>query len=743
MRALRGFLFCFLLLMGAALTYAQDSVPLLDPVPAVETQLRAPITSPQMPRVRYAAFNPQALTRAANVGSQITLNLFDDVVLTSTTLRVDARFNEQAGYVWYGQIDGMEGAGGVMVVGEDSITASFFTPQGHFTIERDASGFYRVTEIAPFVNPAESDALIPPAPPAGNAPELLSLPAEPRATGGYVDVMVLVTPAARTYLGGMSTVIQRAELMVATANQARMNSGVNMHMRLVHVAAIPFTERATMTADIEAVTFNSGEARNLRDQYGADLVTLITKDKEDVYCGRGWLLNGMDNLSWRQQYGYSVVSVSAGSYDYDCTLGATFAHEAGHNMGGSHDHANTNFGSLTPYAYGYQDPQGQFSTIMAYETGGSCGGGSCVRIPYFSTPRVKYWGRVIGRVDWADMTRLLNMTSPFVASFRGARVTSSPLPAFDLVSPVDMTELTSKNTVFTWSAVSGATHYQLSVFNASGGVHYRTFVSASACSSTCSFNTASVTNWNPPAIHNLTWRVRAFNSVYQNSVLSAQKWTLRTRFLPKPVILTTPLAKEIITTPLVTFRWPDDARVEKFRMQILDAAGKVIYGSGWQLADTTLCPSGMCAHTVNLSALSTPIKEGATYRWRVQTSSSSVAVTTVSGNRAFIVDVLPPNITPSTPAPQAVVPTRRPVFTWARATNVTQYRIVYRNSVKQWVTPWASADTLCDATVCTLDFATQTFGLPQKAGEWFVQGRTPNIVGIIRSPARKMSIVLP
>ncbi len=735
MRVLRGFVLCLLLLMGAALTNAQDTIPLLEPVNNGANQMRAPLTSPQMVRARYVAFNPQALTRAASVGSQITLNLFDDVALTATTLRVDSRLNGQGGYVWYGEIPNMLGAGGVMVVGEDLVTASFFTPQGHFTIEREASGFYRVTQLAPFENPTESDAVIPPAPPANAGAAPLPLPAAPRATGGYVDVLVLVTPAARDAIGNMDLVLQRSELMVAIANLSRMNSGVTMQLRLVQVTGINYQERINMNEDLYAIT-DSPAADALRNQYGADLVTLITKDKGGNNCGLAWVLNGLDNVAWRQKYGYNVLN-------FDCLGGTIFAHESGHNMGGLHDHANAGSGGWMPFAYGYQNPQGKFATVMAYATGGTCTNSYCDKILYFSTPKLRYLGRPIGKADWADMTRLLNMTSSFVASFRAAKVTSTALPAFDLVSPVDMTELASKNTVFSWSAVAGATHYQLNISNAAKTFSYRKFINASACSSICSFDTTSVTNWNPPAIDDLTWRVKALDSVYQKSSLSTQLWTLKTRFLPKPLIINTPLANEIVTMPQVTFTWPDDARVEKFRMQLFDDAGNVVYGTGWPLADETLCPAGVCTRTVDLTALTNPIKEGAIYRWRVEASSSSVAITTFSGRRPFMVDVMPPNITPISPANQEIVPTRRPVFTWARAANVAQYRFVYKNSAKQLMTAWLNADTLCDASACTLDLNTQTFGLPLKVGEWFVQGRIPKITGVIRSPSLKINIVLP
>jgi len=741
MRALRGFFLLLLLLMGAALTNAQNAVPLLDPITDGASQSRVPLTSPQMLRARYVAFNPQALNSAANVGAQLQLNLFDDAVFTAITTRVEARLNGASGYVWYGEIPDMMGSGGVMVVGDDSVSASFFTPQGHFTIEREESGFYRVTQLAPFENPTESDAIVPPAPPASVGPE--PLPAAPRATGGYVDVMVLVTPAARDALGGMATVTQRAESMVAIANLARMNSGITMQMRLVHVAAIPFTEGATMNADLDYITFSHSQAHSLRDQYGADIVSLITKDKQQSYCGLGWLLMSTDNLSWRQQYGYNVVSMSAGGWGYDCTQDATFAHESGHNMGGSHDHANTNFGALTPYSYGYQDPKGKFATVMAYSSGGSCTGGNCARILMFSTPKVKYLGRPIGKADWADMARLLNMTSPFVANFRTSTVDSPALPAFDLVAPSDMTELASKNTAFTWNAVAGASNYQLIVNTASKKFSYRAYIDAEDCTSTCTFDTSTVTNWNPPAIEDMTWRVKAFNSVYQNSVLSTQTWTLKTRYLPKPVLLNTPDTNAIITAPQVTFTWPDDARVEKFRFVLYAPDSTIAYNSGWLLADDTLCPSGMCALTLNLTALSKAVKEGAVYKWRVDTSSSSVPVVTFSWRRPFNVDVLPASVEALTPADQEIVPTRRPVFTWTRAANVTQYRFVYKNSAKQLMTGWLNADAICDASVCTLDLNTQTFGLPLKVGEWFVQGRIPKIAGAARSASRKINVVLP
>jgi hypothetical protein len=106
------------------------------------------------------------------------------------------------------------------------------------------------------------------------------------------------------------------------------------------------------------------------------------------------------------------------------------AHELGHNLGSSHDHANSSGTPLFPYAYGYQSPNQTFRDIMAYD----CPGG-CPRINQWANPDVWHVGEPTG-VDFetnpanaADVARTFNEVKGVVANFRPNCSTAPPDPS--------------------------------------------------------------------------------------------------------------------------------------------------------------------------------------------------------------------------------------------------------------------------------------------------------------------------
>jgi hypothetical protein len=96
-----------------------------------------------------------------------------------------------------------------------------------------------------------------------------------------------------------------------------------------------------------------------------------------------------------------------------------FAHEVGHNYGCEHDRLNANPGK--PFQYGWQDPEAQFRTIMAY----GCPKKFCPRINYFSNPVKRYMGKIMGN-EINDCARQHNEVRERVALYRRARLTNAP-----------------------------------------------------------------------------------------------------------------------------------------------------------------------------------------------------------------------------------------------------------------------------------------------------------------------------
>mmetsp|Transcript_25700 Transcript_25700/g.44898 ORF Transcript_25700/g.44898 Transcript_25700/m.44898 type:complete len:1663 (+) Transcript_25700:1-4989(+) len=109
-----------------------------------------------------------------------------------------------------------------------------------------------------------------------------------------------------------------------------------------------------------------------------------------------------------------MFSVTLSAY----AVNAVFAHEVGHNFGCQHDRLNS--GAGRPYEYGWQDPEADFRTIMAYNCPGGCG-----RIPYFSNLNKLYQDQIMGNAE-NDCARKHNEVREKVAAYRNVKLTHAP-----------------------------------------------------------------------------------------------------------------------------------------------------------------------------------------------------------------------------------------------------------------------------------------------------------------------------
>src|SRR5690606_10215543 len=102
------------------------------------------------------------------------------------------------------------------------------------------------------------------------------------------------------------------------------------------------------------------------------------------------------------------IDIDTGFYCDDFTL----AHELGHNMGSTHDRANTSISPVFPYSYGYGF-SGEFGTVMSYIN---------PAIAMFSNPNIDCLGQPCGIAQpdpaSADNARSINNTRFEVAAFR-------------------------------------------------------------------------------------------------------------------------------------------------------------------------------------------------------------------------------------------------------------------------------------------------------------------------------------
>ena len=135
-------------------------------------------------------------------------------------------------------------------------------------------------------------------------------------------------------------------------------SDINASLNLVHVEEINFNESSNITNDLTSLASNQ-YVKNLRDQYGADLVSIMRKDAGG-FCGIAYVMSPATTAF--ASNAYSVVA-------FDCAVSnLSFAHETGHNMGAQHDRANSgSFPGAYSFSYGHRYlGSNSFRTIMAY-----------------------------------------------------------------------------------------------------------------------------------------------------------------------------------------------------------------------------------------------------------------------------------------------------------------------------------------------------------------------------------------
>jgi hypothetical protein len=265
------------------------------------------------------------------------------------------------------------------------------------------------------------------------------------AAASTVDLAIGYTPGFASANGGTSGATTRLNYLVDVANAAYGNSDINAQVRVVKIVQVDYTETNSNETALEQLSgYKSGSGpitpdaafdalRAAREQYGADLVTLVRdyQEPEQGGCGIAWLLGGSlqgigAGEGW-DELGYSVVGDGSDAGNdgksYYC-LDESLAHELGHNMGAAHDKETAkgddgtldnpdDYGAFT-YSFGYKTgiTTGNFYTIMAYGDTGQ----TIYRV--FSSPASTFCGGLACGSASEDNTRTLNTTIPIVAAFR-------------------------------------------------------------------------------------------------------------------------------------------------------------------------------------------------------------------------------------------------------------------------------------------------------------------------------------
>lgn len=410
-------------------------------------------------RHRVAGVRPAALAPICSsaYGQEVTFPLFDDVTVQAVETK---RSTVGSLLVWHGTVTGTADQDVVLTLeggcdrqpGNEILSAQFLLGGDLYAVEPLAKGRVLVTQTTPLTDEDEPRVFPPPAtrPVTGGttaqdaalAGAVLSSDEVDRAATackggqGYslVDVLVGYTPGARTEAGGDAQIRAAAARGIALTNEAFAESGVKTRVRLVGtaLASVSAAQDGVTNSLLAAVAkTNDGVADNipqLRDQYGADLVSVIAAGRAAGGLGYTPPDPGPSTAPW----GYSVVGRSAVSR-------FSMGHEIGHNLSADHDRVTQ---PVQPEngATGYFPPKGDWSSVMAYES--SCRKatkGVCTRINRFSNPKQSYRGEPlgvpIGKHDSADSTDVLSRTGKAVAAYRPAKTADALCAVTASVAP--------------------------------------------------------------------------------------------------------------------------------------------------------------------------------------------------------------------------------------------------------------------------------------------------------------------
>lgn len=482
-----------------------------------------------------------------------------------------------------------------------------------------------------------------------------------------IDIMVVYTPQAESSWGGEANTVANITQAVTNMNASMTNSGINnVTFRLVHTEKVNYTESGNFSTDLTRLSgTNDGYMDNihaLRDQYGADIVSLIIGSPTSS-CGIGYLNTNPSAYSAGNAFNVSLYSCVVSNF--------TMAHESGHNMGLRHDWYVD--ASITPceHHHGYVNEvalaQGTSSavsarwrTIMAYNDRCSVAGFNCTRVNIWSNPTLAYngdaAGKPIGSVESSDeayafyrMACLVAAFKPTAGALTGGSTCSAP-------AGVNTINITSTSSTAIWDAVSGAYSYDVDYKLSSSG----SWINIAAGTTSTSWGLAALA---PATTYD--WRVRANCSSGSSSYTQTQFTTQSSTSCTAPAGANT----TNITTTSATATWNAVSGANSYDVDYKQSSS----GSWINIA------AGTTSTSWGLAAMS----PGTPYDWRVRANCSSGAT---SYTQTQFTTQSTTSCNPPTGVNTINITTTSATATWNAVSGANSYNVDYKSSSSgQWI----------------------------------------------------------
>jgi hypothetical protein len=241
------------------------------------------------------------------------------------------------------------------------------------------------------------------------------------ASGTVVDVMIAFTTGYAAYRGDGNVATTAMINLVDNANSILSNSNVAASFRLVNVSEVSYPDTGDNSVALSTLATGStattiGSLRFYRDQYGADLVSLVRRyDTSQNGCGLAYIPQA-NYATTGPDLAFSVVgdgSIDLGNGVTSFCPVTSLSHEMGHNLGAQHNRQQNSTGGLFAYSYGYRNDSAGFYDVMSYGLNGQ----EAERL--YSTPDLSICkGLPCGEANASDVARTLRQTMPIAATFR-------------------------------------------------------------------------------------------------------------------------------------------------------------------------------------------------------------------------------------------------------------------------------------------------------------------------------------
>lgn len=423
--AVRFFLCFALWIPGVSSAWGENALDLFSPAPASPSARRTASAQSGYPlNINFDALASGAVVSNTLIRCEPEPGLF----FTARVQRIETDVNGTL--TLWGPLEGRESGHFSLSVTDHQALGEILLPdeQRRHVIRFDAAQDQNVSEpltdgqidelpTGPSIVPPLPD----PAAPAVSGADKKTMSLSDLADDGntVIDLMIVYTPAAATWAGGTAGINNVIAQAMSRAQTAMDNSHIAITFRLVHSAQISYTESGSSNTDVDRLQKTSDgymdEVHTWRDQYGADVVSLMTTANDTG--GLGYLLGSTGGMP---TYAFNLTRVQQAATTY------TVIHEIGHNMGAHHHKAqNVQPGpGLYSYAAGWRwtGTNGiRYCSVMSYDSGTYFADGlTHTRVAYFSNPNVNHQGVPTGDAADADNARTLGNVRGVVSAYRTA-----------------------------------------------------------------------------------------------------------------------------------------------------------------------------------------------------------------------------------------------------------------------------------------------------------------------------------